>query len=219
MIYRYGLRVSEAGASRRGELDLDRARTRVRRLKGGLSVEQPIAGDELRDQALSRHPQRRPAMAVPVQARRAPACRPASAHAPALLRLRASRQGPGPPAHSGLPGPMGSPSHGPLHPDCWAAFRGAGALTPDGQNAHLCGHWAVQRTSARLEQEVGAASGPCICWGLATRGRAGARWWRWPGLSQLTGHCWALAGTRFGGSRRLGLQRNWRGDGTPGGPD
>ncbi len=38
---------------RRDELDLDRARLWVCRLKGGLSVEQPIAGDELR--AVKRH--------------------------------------------------------------------------------------------------------------------------------------------------------------------
>ena len=38
---------------RRDEVDLDRARLWVRRLKGGLSVEQPIAGDELR--AIKRH--------------------------------------------------------------------------------------------------------------------------------------------------------------------
>jgi type 1 fimbriae regulatory protein FimB len=57
MMFRHGLRVSEATALRRDELDLDRARLWVRRLKGGLSVEQPIAGDELR--ALKRHLARR----------------------------------------------------------------------------------------------------------------------------------------------------------------
>jgi type 1 fimbriae regulatory protein FimB len=46
MTYRH--RVSETIGLRRDELDLDRARLWVRRLKGGLSVEQPIAGDELR---------------------------------------------------------------------------------------------------------------------------------------------------------------------------
>ena len=46
--YCHGLRVSEAVGLRRDELGLDRARLWVLRLKGGLSVEQPIAGDELR---------------------------------------------------------------------------------------------------------------------------------------------------------------------------
>jgi type 1 fimbriae regulatory protein FimB len=53
MMYRHGLRVSEAIDLRRGEFDLGRARLWVRRLKNGLSVEQPIAGDELR--AIKRH--------------------------------------------------------------------------------------------------------------------------------------------------------------------
>jgi type 1 fimbriae regulatory protein FimB len=53
LMYRHGLRVSEATGLRRDEIDLDRARVWVRRLKNGLAVEHPIAGDELR--ALKRY--------------------------------------------------------------------------------------------------------------------------------------------------------------------
>jgi len=48
MMYRHGLRVSEALGLRRDDINLDQARLWVRRLKDGLAVEQPIAGDELR---------------------------------------------------------------------------------------------------------------------------------------------------------------------------
>jgi len=48
MLYRHGLRVSEAIALRRDDLNLQGARLWVRRLKNSLSVEHPIAGDELR---------------------------------------------------------------------------------------------------------------------------------------------------------------------------
>lgn len=48
MMYRHGLRVSEAIALRREDVNLKQARIWIPRLKNGLSVEQPIAGDELR---------------------------------------------------------------------------------------------------------------------------------------------------------------------------
>ena len=48
MMYRHGLRVSEAISIRLADLNLAQSRLWVRRIKNGLSVEQPIAGDELR---------------------------------------------------------------------------------------------------------------------------------------------------------------------------
>ena len=48
MMYRHGLRVSEAISLRRDDLNLQQARIFVKRLKKGLSVEHPIAGNELR---------------------------------------------------------------------------------------------------------------------------------------------------------------------------
>ena len=48
MMYRHGLRVSEAIALRREHVDLKEVRIWIPRLQNGLSVEQPIAGDELR---------------------------------------------------------------------------------------------------------------------------------------------------------------------------
>ncbi len=48
MMFRHGLRVSEAVSLRLDELDLDRSMLWVHHLKGGLSVQQPNAGDELR---------------------------------------------------------------------------------------------------------------------------------------------------------------------------
>jgi site-specific recombinase XerD len=48
MMYRHGLRVSEAIGLRRDQVNLAQARVWIERLKNSLSVEQPIAGDELR---------------------------------------------------------------------------------------------------------------------------------------------------------------------------
>jgi site-specific recombinase XerD len=48
MLFRHGLRVSEAVRMRKDAVNLKEARLSVKRLKGGLDVEHPIAGDELR---------------------------------------------------------------------------------------------------------------------------------------------------------------------------
>ena len=48
MLFRHGLRVSEAVALRRADVDLAQSRLWVRRLKGGLSVEHPVHGDAAR---------------------------------------------------------------------------------------------------------------------------------------------------------------------------
>jgi type 1 fimbriae regulatory protein FimB len=48
MMYRHGLRVSEALSIKIADVDLKSSRIWVKRSKNGLSVEQPMAGDELR---------------------------------------------------------------------------------------------------------------------------------------------------------------------------
>ena len=47
-MYRHGLRVSEAISLKRSDVNLAQSRLWVKRLKNGLSVEQPIDGEELR---------------------------------------------------------------------------------------------------------------------------------------------------------------------------
>ncbi len=48
MMYRHGLRVSEAVSIKLSDINLTESRIWVKRLKNGLSVEQPIDGEELR---------------------------------------------------------------------------------------------------------------------------------------------------------------------------
>ncbi len=53
LTYRHGLRVSEAVGLKRADVNLKEARLWVKRAKGSLNTEQPLAGDELR--ALKRY--------------------------------------------------------------------------------------------------------------------------------------------------------------------
>ncbi len=53
LTYRHGLRVSEAVGLKLGDVNLKEARLWVKRAKGSLDTEQPLAGDELR--ALKRY--------------------------------------------------------------------------------------------------------------------------------------------------------------------
>ncbi len=48
MMYHHGLRVSEAVALKKSDVNLKDSRVWINRLKGGLSTEHPISGDELR---------------------------------------------------------------------------------------------------------------------------------------------------------------------------
>ncbi len=48
MMYRHGLRVSEAITIRLADLNMEQSRLWVRRVKKGLCVEQPVSGDEFR---------------------------------------------------------------------------------------------------------------------------------------------------------------------------
>jgi integrase len=132
MMYRHGLRVTEAIRLRREDADLVHSRLWVERLKGSLSVEHPLAGDELR--TIKRYltarkesfhglfvsergqPLTRQAVNYLIRSRRtrwAGEC--ASAYPQALMRLLSRRQGYRPANDARLFGPSRPTAHRPLH--------------------------------------------------------------------------------------------------------
>ena len=143
MMYRHGLRVSEAVRLRRDDVNLDQARLWVERRE-----ERPLgrAPDPrrraARDQALPRQPHRPAALALHLRARhpadrarrllprphrrreRRPARR-SPAHPAPLMRLLSRRPGHRSPDDAGLPRPSRSPAHRPLHAGRRPALRGA----------------------------------------------------------------------------------------------
>ena len=186
----HGLRVSEATGLRRDEVDLDRSRMWVRRLKGGLSVEHPMAGRELR--AVRRHlaarsdalprlfvsersqPLTRQSVdyLVAAAARRAElgSVHPIPTWLAPFLQPRAGQQGLRPALDPGLPRPPRSPAHRPLHPHRRHPLQGAPAPSPHGQIPPLRGHGAHRAREERPPPGRGAARV-----GLAGTGRRANR--------------------------------------------
>ena len=140
LIYRHGLRVSEAISMRLDALNLKQARLAVKRSKNSLSTEQPIEGDELR--AIKRYlgsrddklpwlfVSERPAHDTPSgelphsRGRRARGTRSAT-HAASLLRLRPGQQGRRLQGDPGLPWASRPTAHNSVHADGKPPVRGA----------------------------------------------------------------------------------------------
>jgi integrase len=147
-MFRHGLRVSEAIGLRRDEVDLDHARLWIRRLKNGLAVEHPIAGDELR--AIKRYlASRRDALPwLFVSDHEQPLTRPvrqlshchgreagriatrSPAHAAPFMRLLPRQSRLRSAAHPGLPRTPRSKTHCPLHAGRREPFRRSLAMIP-----------------------------------------------------------------------------------------
>src|SRR5215510_9464550 len=98
MMYRHGLRVSEAIRLRQADLNLTRARVWIRRLKNGLSVEHPITGRTAGHQALSADTRRR--LPVALSVRTAATYDPAVGQLPHTRRCQARQTRCGPPAYA-----------------------------------------------------------------------------------------------------------------------
>jgi hypothetical protein len=142
---------------RRSQLDIKRSRVWVARLKGSLSVEHPISGDELRAirRYLATREENRPWLFIserqatadptgrelhrPARRRQGEARARLAAHAPPLVWLLPSRQGHGFTYDAGLPRAPRPQAHGALHARCRASVRGVVEVeaTPPARSWHL----------------------------------------------------------------------------------
>ena len=151
LMFRHGLRVSEACRMKLDQVDTESRVLHVARLKGGLSTTQPLRGDELRaisawlkerarmkptGKAFFVSEQRKPLHRSTVnllmrklQRSRFPAPARPSPHAAPRLRLRPGRPGRGYAAHSGLSRTPEHSAHRQVHGDQPGAVRKVVALT------------------------------------------------------------------------------------------
>ena len=144
MMYRHGLRVTEAIKLRLDAVNLKQSSLWVKRIKNSLSTQQPISGDELRviKRYLATRTDRLPWLFVSErgheltrqavnyivrtacwQAGWSGTC--ASAHVETLLRLLFGQQGRGFSHHPGFPGPPGPKAYHEVHTRRRSPVRGA----------------------------------------------------------------------------------------------